>query len=216
MPEDPTPYPHVVARVYTAMRLIQALLGVKTVYRLTLRALQGFTQNLHDLAFPSLPVPNYTTLCRRAKTLDVELPILRDNEPIARPDSARAEQIDVIGGDSAYDTKPCYAAIAAQQCCSFSIPLRAGAAHWAADTPGTAWHNGAVDVITRDGRREWKKDGGHHRQSLAENTMYRFKTLTGNCLWARHIDSQATNVAILRRHNQPHADLARPQSVRIA
>ncbi|KAF1010067.1 MAG: hypothetical protein E5299_01770 [Burkholderia gladioli] len=24
--------------------------------------------------------------------------------------------------------------------------------------------------------------------------MYRFKTLTGNCLWARHIDSQATEV----------------------
>ncbi|KAF1014432.1 MAG: IS5 family transposase ISBam3 [Burkholderia gladioli] len=62
--------------------LIQVLLGVKTVYRLTLRALQGFTQSLRDLAFPSLPVPNYSTLFRRAKTLDVELPILRDNEPI--------------------------------------------------------------------------------------------------------------------------------------
>ncbi|KAF1009346.1 MAG: IS5 family transposase ISBam3 [Burkholderia gladioli] len=62
--------------------LIQALLGVKTVYRLTLRALQGLTQSLRDLAFPSLPVPNDTTLFRWAKTLDVELPILRDNEPI--------------------------------------------------------------------------------------------------------------------------------------
>ncbi|KAF1004929.1 MAG: hypothetical protein E5299_02317 [Burkholderia gladioli] len=55
---------------------------MKTVYRLTLRTLQGFTQSLSDLAFPSLPVPNYTTLCRRAKTLDIELPIFRDNEPI--------------------------------------------------------------------------------------------------------------------------------------
>ncbi|KAF1011857.1 MAG: hypothetical protein E5299_01318 [Burkholderia gladioli] len=62
--------------------LIHALLGVKTVYRLTLRALQGFTQSLRDLAFPSLPVPNYTTLWRRAQTLDVELPILHGNEPI--------------------------------------------------------------------------------------------------------------------------------------
>ncbi|KAF1008417.1 MAG: hypothetical protein E5299_01954 [Burkholderia gladioli] len=34
--------------------LIQTLLGVKTVYRLRLRALQGFTQSLRDLAFPSL------------------------------------------------------------------------------------------------------------------------------------------------------------------
>ncbi|KAF1016646.1 MAG: hypothetical protein E5299_00445 [Burkholderia gladioli] len=65
LPKYPTPYPHVVARVYTRGRpclygdaLIQALLGVKTVYRLTLRALQGFTQSLRDLAFPSLPVQN--------------------------------------------------------------------------------------------------------------------------------------------------------------
>ncbi|KAF1011440.1 MAG: hypothetical protein E5299_01409 [Burkholderia gladioli] len=55
---------------------------MKTVYRLTLRALQGFTQSLRDLSFPSLPVRNDTTLCRRANTLDVELPILRDHEPI--------------------------------------------------------------------------------------------------------------------------------------
>ncbi|KAF1015318.1 MAG: hypothetical protein E5299_00667 [Burkholderia gladioli] len=55
---------------------------MKTVYRLTLRAMQGFTQSLRDLGFPSLPVQNYTTLWRRAKTLDVELPILLDNEPI--------------------------------------------------------------------------------------------------------------------------------------
>ncbi|KAF1011265.1 MAG: hypothetical protein E5299_01448 [Burkholderia gladioli] len=55
---------------------------MKTVYRLTLRDLQGFTQSLRDLAFQSLSVLNYTTLCRRAKTLGVELPILRDNEPI--------------------------------------------------------------------------------------------------------------------------------------
>ncbi|KAF1018053.1 MAG: hypothetical protein E5299_00123 [Burkholderia gladioli] len=48
---------------------MQALLGVKTVYRLTLRVLPGVTHSLRDLAFPSLPVPNYTTLCRRAKRL---------------------------------------------------------------------------------------------------------------------------------------------------
>ncbi|KAF1017941.1 MAG: IS5 family transposase ISBam3 [Burkholderia gladioli] len=64
--------------------LIQVLLDVKTVYRLTVRALQGFTQSLRDLAFPSLPVPNYTTLCLRAKTLDVELTSLDNNEPIYR------------------------------------------------------------------------------------------------------------------------------------
>ncbi|MEX3592002.1 MAG: IS5 family transposase [Burkholderia sp.] len=257
--------------------LIQTLLGVKTVYRLTLRALQGFTKSLRDLAFPSFPVSNYTTLCLRAKTLDVELPILRDNEPIhlvvdstglkvygegewkvrqhgyskrrtwrkvhlalntnmgqvhaalmtnqnvADGDALaklldqipREEQIDVIGGDGAYDTKPCHAAIAARSAIS-SIPPREGAAHGLADMPGAAWRNGAVDAIACDGRREWKKDSGYHRRSLAENAMYRFKTLTGNCLWARHIAAQATSVAVRGGVINRMADLARPQSVRIA
>ncbi|KAF1018047.1 MAG: hypothetical protein E5299_00117 [Burkholderia gladioli] len=75
-------YLHVVARVCTAVHLIQALLCVKTVYRRTLCGLQGFAYSLCDLAFPSLPVPNYTTLCLRAKTLDFKLPIFRDSESI--------------------------------------------------------------------------------------------------------------------------------------
>ncbi len=58
--------------------LIQALLGLKTVFRLPLDTLQGIL----DLAFASLPVPNYTTLCRRAQTLEVQLPTVRDDEPI--------------------------------------------------------------------------------------------------------------------------------------
>ncbi|KAF1012891.1 MAG: hypothetical protein E5299_01046 [Burkholderia gladioli] len=238
--------------------LIQALLGVKTVYRPTLRAPQGFTQSLRDLVFPSLPMPNYSTLCRRAKMLDVALPILRDNALIhlvidntglkvygegkwkVRQNGSskrrtwrkihralkantgqvhaalmihqnvddgdalaklldqipREEQIDVIGADGAYDTKPCHAAIAARSAIPSMPPPREGAAHWPADTPDAAWRNGAVDAIARDGRREWKKDNGYHQRSLAENTMYRFKMLTGNCLWARHIDSKATEVAV--------------------
>jgi hypothetical protein len=54
------------------------------------------------------------------------------------------------------------------------------------------------------------------RSSLVENLMYRLKTLTGNCLWARRIGSQltevATRVGVLNRMTA----LARPQSVRIA
>ncbi|KAF1012182.1 MAG: hypothetical protein E5299_01240 [Burkholderia gladioli] len=49
--------------------------------------------------------------------------------------------------------------------------------------------------------------------------MYRFKTLTGNCLWARHTDSQATEVSVrvgvINRMAGPRSS-AIPQSVRIA
>jgi hypothetical protein len=37
---------------------------------------------MNKLAFADLPVPNYTTLCRRARELDVVLPALRSSEPL--------------------------------------------------------------------------------------------------------------------------------------
>ncbi len=62
--------------------LIQGLLGLKQVFHLPLRALQGFAQSLRTLAFPTLPVPNYTTLSRRAQNLNVVLPASRTGEPL--------------------------------------------------------------------------------------------------------------------------------------
>ncbi len=61
---------------------IQMLLGLKQVFRLPLRALQGFAQSQRDLAFSGLPVPNYTTMSRRAQKLEVVLPALRNGEPL--------------------------------------------------------------------------------------------------------------------------------------
>lgn len=40
--------------------LIQVLLGLKQVFQLPLRALQGCSLSPSKLAFPGLPVPNYT------------------------------------------------------------------------------------------------------------------------------------------------------------
>lgn len=42
--------------------VIQMLLALKSVYRLSLRALHGFAMSLRRLALPTLPVPNYSTL----------------------------------------------------------------------------------------------------------------------------------------------------------
>ncbi|KAF1012889.1 MAG: hypothetical protein E5299_01044 [Burkholderia gladioli] len=44
LPEYPTTYLRVVGSRLYGDTLIQAVLGVKTIYRLTLRALQGFTK----------------------------------------------------------------------------------------------------------------------------------------------------------------------------
>jgi len=257
--------------------VIQMLLGLKQVYRLPLRALQGFAHSLRELAFADLPVPNYTTLSRRAQDLKVRLPALRSGEPLhlvvdstgvklygegewkvrkhgyskrrtwrkvhlgldaktgqvcaalmTHQDVADAdvlpklldqipadEPIDTIGGDGAYDTKQCHAAIAARDA-QPSIPPREGAMPWSENTPGASWRNEAIDAIARSGRQEWKKRSGYHRRSLVENLMYRLKTLTGTRLWARCIGSQATEVAIRVGVLNRMTALARPQSARIA
>jgi hypothetical protein len=256
---------------------IQAVLTLKHVYHLTLRAAQGFVQSLRELAFAHLPVPNYTTLSRRAQELQVTLPEMSSGEPIhlvvdstglklygegewkvrkhgyskrrtwrkvhlgldVKTGQIRAalmthqdvddagalpgllaqipadEPVDTIGGDGAYDTKQCHKAIAGRGATP-SIPPREGAKPWSEGTAGASWRNEAIDDIARDGRGEWKKHSGYHRRSLIENTMYRYKTLTGNRLSARCIGSQATEVAIRVGIVNHMVTLARPQSVRIS
>src|SRR5206468_7346789 len=53
---------------------IQCLLTLRAVYHLTLRATEGFARSLFDLMHLDLPVPDYTTLCRRARNLPIDLP----------------------------------------------------------------------------------------------------------------------------------------------
>ncbi|WP_176072337.1 IS5 family transposase [Paraburkholderia mimosarum] len=263
-------------RVYSDAA-IQMLLGLKQVFQLPLRALQGFALSLGKLAYPGLPVPNYTTLSRRAQTLKVVLPMQRPDAPLhlvidstglkvygegewkvrkhgyskrrtwrkvhlamnantgqicaalmTHQDEGDGEVlpelldqipadvlIDTIGGDGAYDTRPCHAQIAARGAIP-SIPPREGAKPWPASTPGAAWRNAAIDAIERSSRREWKQATGYHRRSLAETLMYRLKVLTGPCLWARQTGSQATEVSIRVGVLNRMVALARPQSVRIA
>ncbi|MDT4803019.1 IS5 family transposase ISBhu1 [compost metagenome] len=62
--------------------VIQMLLGLKQVFRLPLRALQGFAMSLRKLAFADLPVPYYSTLSRRAQDLEVVLPALRAGQTL--------------------------------------------------------------------------------------------------------------------------------------
>lgn len=53
---------------------IQCLLVTRSVFHLTLRATEGFARSVLPLLKLPLPVPDYTTLCKRAKSLAVSLP----------------------------------------------------------------------------------------------------------------------------------------------
>jgi hypothetical protein len=55
-------------------RAIECLLTLRAVYHLTLRATEGFARSLFELMHVDLGVPDYSTLCRRAKTVRIRLP----------------------------------------------------------------------------------------------------------------------------------------------
>lgn len=56
-------------------RTIEVCLSLRVLFRLPLRQVEGFVRSLFALMGLPVPVPDYTTLCRRARTLNVRLPV---------------------------------------------------------------------------------------------------------------------------------------------
>ena len=61
---------------------IQACLTIKVLFGLPLRQTTGFVASLLKLAGLDWPVPDFSTLCRRQKTLAVQLPYRGSNGPL--------------------------------------------------------------------------------------------------------------------------------------
>lgn len=66
---------------------IECALTLRAVFHLTLRSTEGFIHSLVSLGNLGLDVPDYTTLCKRAKTLVIELP---------RSHSSRSENLHIV------------------------------------------------------------------------------------------------------------------------
>jgi hypothetical protein len=200
---------------------IELCLTLKVLFNLPLRQVTGLVASLIKLAKLDWPVPDYTTLCRRQKTLMVELggrpssgglPLLVDSTGIkmmgegewkTRKHGAsyrrqwrkvhlgidavtldiRAievttnaigdaptlpgllaqipedEQILSVGGDGAYDTRACHAAIA-ERGADAVIPVRRNGRPWTKDGPGVDARSEALRATKRLGRTIWKKWSG--------------------------------------------------------
>ena len=50
--------------------------------------------------------------------------------------------------------------------------------------------------IKEVGRRQWKKESGYHQQARVENTFFRYKSIIGDRLRARHPESRESEVII--------------------
>ena len=62
---------------------------------------------------------------------------------------------------------------------------------------------------------QWKKESGYHRQARVANTFFRYKTIIGDRIRARHPKSQAAEALIACNILNRMAELGRPESFAI-
>jgi hypothetical protein len=101
------------------------------------------------------------------------------------------EDVASITADAAYDTTPIYNAAAARGAKAI-VPPRMSATRSKCPTA----RDRTVRRIKRVGRRQWKKESGYHQQARVENTFFRYKSIIGDRLRARHSESQKAEALI--------------------
>jgi hypothetical protein len=69
--------------------------------------------------------------------------------------------------------------------------------------------------VKKVGRRQWKKESGYHRQACVENTFFRYKTIIGPGLRARHPKSQKVEALISCNILNQMLALGRPESLAV-
>lgn len=125
--------------------------------------------------------------------------------------------IGQVSADGAYDTRAVYDALAARGA-QAAIPPRQGAKIWQHGNSHKPPHarDENLRCIRRQGRQRWKEMSLYHRRSLAENAMFRIKTLFGHTLKARKFVSQAVEAFIRCAALNRMTRLGMPKSYAIA
>ncbi len=72
-----------------------------------------------------------------------------------------------------------------------------------------------VARIREVGRRRWKKESGYHRQGTVENAFFRYKSIIGDRLRARHPKAQEAETLIACNVLNRMTALGRPASYAI-
>jgi hypothetical protein len=121
--------------------------------------------------------------------------------------------------DGAYDKRKVYAALNGHSPdADILIPPRKNARIW-------QHGNSKKERLKRDenlryirkyGRKQWKEDSGYHIRSLAETIMFRLKTIFGDTLSARLLDTQSTQTLIRCLALNKMTQLGMPESYLVA
>lgn len=121
--------------------------------------------------------------------------------------------------DGAYDKRKVYEALNAHSPeVAILIPPRKNARIWqhGNSKEERLKRDENLRYIRKHGRRQWKEDSGYHRRSLVETLMFRLKTIFGDKLSARLLETQTTQALIRCLALNKMTQLGMPQSYPVA
>lgn len=195
---------------------IQFCLSVKVLFKLPLRQTAGMVASLLRLAGLNWSVPDFSTLCRKQKTLAVQIPYRRAEGPLnllvdstgikflGDGDSPilpellgqipEDEQIGTVTADGACDTRRCHAAITERQAVPV-IPIRKNGRPWKEDCPAARARNETLRATKYYGRAFWKHWTRYQERSRVEAKMRGIKAF-GERIAARDPDRQTAEIHI--------------------
>jgi IS5 family transposase len=119
--------------------------------------------------------------------------------------------ISSFTADAAYDTTAIYEA-AGVRGAKVVVPPRKTATRSRQRSTLPSARNRTIMSIKKIGRRRWKKESGYHRQARVENTFFRYKSIIGDRLRARHPESQEAEALIACNILNRMFKLGRPKS----
>lgn len=124
-----------------------------------------------------------------------------------------------FAADGAYDKRKVYDALNAHSPdVNILIPPRKNARIWKhGNTQAERLKRDEnLRAIRKHGRKEWKKDSGYHVRSLAETAMFRLKTIFGDSLSSRLLETQTTQALVRCAALNKMTHLGMPQSYKVA
>jgi Transposase DDE domain len=149
--------------------------------------------------------------------LEVSTNDVTDDEmlPVVLEGVATSIVIKQVCGEGGYDLSNSYQAIAKRKARAV-IPPRKDAKikqHGTSNAPPLD-RDQNLRRIRQIGRKRWKQEATYHQRSLAETTVYRYKTIIGSTLNARLFDSQSVEMKLAGKILNRMTGLGLPVSVR--
>ncbi len=142
-----------------------------------------------------------------------------DDDAVAGLLAQIEQEIETFAADGAYDKRKVYDGVNGHSPdADILIPPRKNARIWQhGNTKAERLKRDEnLRAIRHQGRQAWKKQSGYHMRSLSETAMFRLKTIFGDDLSARLIETQTTQALIRCAALNKMTHLGMPQSYKVS